>query len=179
MRTLVDRNVLNLTVLNQVQTELTDAEQRRRDALNQYAMAKQRLASMEAEAQKVQADIKNDLEVEIETIERQVADNEREFNISEGVLGTLPATRSQFVKEANRVTYQVVRQTAAGPVGIESTGVTLLQPGDLVNIITGENEPKEQAGASVPTSPAGERLPAGRSANHQGAGRSVRSDAGK
>jgi len=166
MRSLVDRNVISMTVLNQVQSELTDAEQRRRDALNQYAMAKQRLASMEAEALKVQADLKNDLEVEIETIERQVADNEREFNISEGVLGTLPATRAQFAKEANRVTYQIVRQTAAGPVGIESIGMTVLQPGDLVNIITGESEPKAQAGASVPTSPTGQKagLPAGRTA---------------
>lgn len=177
MRTLVDRNVLSMTVLNQVQSELTDAEQRRRDALNQYAMAKQRLASMEAEAMKVQADIKNDLEVEIETIERQVADNEREFNISEGVLRTLPVTRDQFAKETNRVTYQVVRQTAAGPVGIESTGMTVLQPGDLVHIIAGESEPKEQAGAPVPTSPAGEkageRLPAGRTAKQQETGRAV------
>jgi protein involved in polysaccharide export with SLBB domain len=168
MRTLVDRNVLSMTVLNQVQSELTDAEQRRRDALNQYAMAKQRLATMEAEALRVQADLRNDLEVEIETIERQVATNEREFNTSEGVLSTLPATRAQFAKEANRVTYQLVRQTAAGPVGIESVGMTLLQPGDLVNIITGESEPKAQAGSSVPTSPtgqkAGERLPAGRTA---------------
>jgi hypothetical protein len=161
MRTLVDRNVLSMTVLNQVQSELTDAEQRRREALNQYAMAKQRLASLEAEALRVQADLRNDLEVEIETIERQVADNEREFNISEDVLGMLPASRAQFAKEANRVTYQVVRQPAGGPVGIESTGMTLLQPGDLVNIIAGESEPKEQKGAPVPTSPAGEKLPAG------------------
>lgn len=72
MRALVDRNVLSITVLNQVQSELTDAERRRRDALNQFAMAKQRLASMEAEALRVQTDLKNDLEVEIETIERQV-----------------------------------------------------------------------------------------------------------
>jgi exopolysaccharide production protein ExoF len=160
IRTLVDRNVLSMPALNQVQSELTDAEQRRRDALNQYAMAKQRLASMDAEAQRVQADLKNDLEAEIETIERQISDNEREFNISEGVLDTLPATRAQFAKE-NRVTYQVVRQTAAGPVGIESVGMTVLQPGDLVNIIAGESEPKEQKGAPVPTSPAGEKLPAG------------------
>src|SRR5260370_39734867 len=98
MRSLVDRNVLSMTVLNQVQSELTDAEQRRRDALNQYGMAKQRLASMEAEALKVQADIKNDLEGEIETIERQVADNEREVNISEAGLGTLPAPPPPFAK---------------------------------------------------------------------------------
>jgi exopolysaccharide production protein ExoF len=173
MRTLVDRNVLSMTVLNQVQSELTDAEQRQRDYLNQYAMAKQRLASLEAEALRVQADLKNDLEVEIEMIERQVADNEREFNISEGVLSTLPATRAQFAKEANRLTYQVVRQTAAGPVGIESIGMTLLRPGDLVNIIVGESEPREQAGPPVPTSPTGARLPAGRTAKNAETGRAV------
>jgi protein involved in polysaccharide export with SLBB domain len=164
MRTLVDRNVLSMTVLNQVQSELTDAEQRRRDALNQYGMAKQRLASMEAEAMKVQADVKNDLEIEIEMIERQIADNEREFNISEGVLSTLPATRAQFAKEANRVTYEVVRQTAAGPVAIASTGMSVLLPGDLVNIVTGEND-KAQAGASLPIAPMGDKPPAGRAAD--------------
>jgi exopolysaccharide production protein ExoF len=173
MRTLVDRNVLSMTVLNQVQSELSDAEQRRRDALNQYAMAKQRLATMEAEASRVQADLTNDLEVEIETIERQVATHEREFNTSEGVLSTLPATRAQFAKEANRVTYQVVRQTAAGPVGIESVGMTLLQPGDLVNIIVGEGEPREQARAPLPTSPTGARLPAGRTTKNPETGRAV------
>jgi hypothetical protein len=119
---------------------------------------------MEAEAMKVQADIKNDLEVEIEMIERQIADNEREFNISDGVLSTLPATRAQFAKEANRVTYEVVRQTAAGPVAIASTEMSVLLPGDLVNIITGESE-KAQAGASLPIAPMGDRPPAGRAAD--------------
>ena len=165
MRTLVDRNVLSTTVLNQVQSELTDAEQRRRDALNQYAIAKQRLATMEAEALRVQADLKSDLEVEIETIERQVADNEREFNTSEGVLSTLPATRPQF--EANRVTYQIVRQTAAGPLSIESIGMTQLQPGDLVQVIVSESGSREQTDPPVSASPSGERLPAGRTAKRQ------------
>jgi polysaccharide biosynthesis/export protein ExoF len=173
MRPLVDRNVLSKTVLNQVQSELADAEQRRKDALNQHAAAKQRLASLEAEALRIQADLRNDLEVESETIEREIAANEREFNTSESVLSTLPATRAQFAKEANRVTYQVVRQTAAGPVAIESTGMTLLQPGDLVNIIVGESEPREQPGSPVSTSPSGERLPVGRAADHRRTGRAV------
>jgi protein involved in polysaccharide export with SLBB domain len=173
MKNLVERNVLSNTVLNQVQSELSDAELRRQDALNQYAMAKQRLASLEAEALRIQADLRNDLEVEIETIDRQIADSEREFSTSEGILSTLPATRAQFAKDANRVTYQVVRQTAAGPVSIESTGMTLLQPGDLVNIIVGESELREQPGSPVLTSPSGERLPAGRTANHQETGRAV------
>ena len=170
MRALVDRNVLNMSVLNQVQSELTDAEQRRRDALNQYAIAKQRLASMEADAAKVQADLKNDLEVEIETIEGQVANNEREFNTSEGLLSTLPATRAQFTKEANRLSYQVVRPSAAGPVSIESTPMTQLQPGDLVNIIVDESEARKQASSQVTSSPQGEKVPAGRAAKRQEAG---------
>ncbi|MBR0900647.1 polysaccharide biosynthesis/export family protein [Bradyrhizobium tropiciagri] len=151
MRALADRNVISATVLNQVQSELTDAEQRRRDALNQYATAKQRLATLEAEGFRIQADIRNDLELEIEAIERQLLDNQRDFNMSEGVLSTLPATRAQFTKEASRITYQVVRQTPAGPVGIESQGMTVLQPGDLVNIIVNEGEakaPASQANAS-------------------------------
>ncbi|TIX17045.1 MAG: hypothetical protein E5V46_00510 [Mesorhizobium sp.] len=132
MRTLVDRNVLSMTVMDQVRSELSDAEQRRKDALNQYAMAKQRLASLEAESLQIRADLMNDLEVEIESTETQIAANMRELNASEGVLDTLPMTRAQSVKDANSVTYQIVRQSAAGPVSIESLGMTLLQPGDLV-----------------------------------------------
>ncbi|WP_166303230.1 polysaccharide biosynthesis/export family protein [Bradyrhizobium sp. 2S1] len=146
MRALADRNVISATVMNQVQIELTDAEQRKREALNQYATAKQRLATLEAEGFRIQADIRNDLEVEIEAIERQIADNEREYNISDGVLNTLPAVRAQ--KEANRTTYQVVRQTATGPVAIESNGMTVLQPGDLVNIIVNEGDAKTQANSN-------------------------------
>ncbi|MER8843277.1 polysaccharide biosynthesis/export family protein, partial [Mesorhizobium sp. M0913] len=161
MRTLVDRKVLSITVMNQVQSELSDAEQRRRDALNQYATSKQRLASLESEALQTRVDLTNDLEVEIETTESQIAANVRELNASEGVLYTLPVTRAQFAKDANRLTYRIVRQSAAGPVSIESAGMTPLQPGDLVNIIVDESEPRAPTGSPVPTSsPTGESLPA-------------------
>jgi hypothetical protein len=110
----------------------------------------------------------------------------------------MPATRVAFApsKEANRVTYQIVRQTAAGPVSIDSSGMTLLQPGDLVNIVVGAADALEPAAPStttpatttpattVPatttpatTTPAattpGERLPVERAANHQETGRTV------
>lgn len=174
MRTLAERNVISKTVLNQVQTELTDAEQRRQEANTQYANAKQRLTSLEAESLRVQADLRNDLEVEIEATEREIATNEREFSSSEGVLTTLPATRAQFAKESNRVSYRVVRQTAAGPVSIESTGMTVLQPGDLVNIIVGEGDAAEQPNSSTPALPPDQRLPGGRTAtNQQEVGRAV------
>ncbi|PAQ00371.1 MAG: hypothetical protein E5Y88_01300 [Mesorhizobium sp.] len=161
MRTLVDRKVLSMTVMAQIQSELSDAEQRRQDALNQYASANQRLAWLESEVLRTRADLRNDLEVEIETAESQIAANVRELNASEGILYTLPVTRAQFAKDANSVIYQIVRQSAAGPVSIETVGMTLLQPGDLVNIIVGESEPREPADSSVPTlSPTCESLPA-------------------
>jgi protein involved in polysaccharide export with SLBB domain len=173
MRTLVNRNVLSMTVMDQVRSELSDAEQRRQDALNQYAMAKQRLASLEAEALQTQADLRNDLEVEIESTETQIAANMRDLNASEGVLDTLPMARAQAVN-ANSVTYQIVRQSAAGPVSIESPGMTLLQPGDLVNIIAGEGEPRELGGSPVPTSsPTGESSPAASTLNDAGPGSEV------
>lgn len=161
MRTLVDRKVLSITVMNQIQSELSDAEQRQQDAVNQYASAKQRLAWLESEVLRTRADLRNDLEVEIEATESQIAANARELNVSEGVLYTLPVTRAQFAKDANSATYQIVRQSAGGPVSIESVGMTLLQPGDLVNIIVGQSEPREPAGSPVPTSsPTGNSLPA-------------------
>lgn len=178
MRTLVDRKVLSMTVMDQIQSELSDAEQRRQDALNQYANAKQRLASLESEVLRTRADLRNDLEIEIETTESQIAANLRELNASEGVLYMLPVTRVQFAKDANSATYQIVRQSAAGPVSIESVGMTLLQPGDLVNIIAGESEPREPAepaGSPLPTSsPTGESLPAASNPNDVEPSRVVR-----
>lgn len=168
-RALVERNVLGKSVLSQVQGELSDAEQRRQDALNQYGMAKQRLAGMQADGIKVQSDLKNDLVVEIDAIERQLADNEREFRTSEGVLSSLPSTRSQFssAKQANRIGYSIVRQTPKGPVNIESDGMTVLQPGDLVNVALGANDAIEQKPVPAlqpPPASLEEKPPAGRSA---------------
>jgi polysaccharide biosynthesis/export protein ExoF len=170
-RGLVERNVLGKTVLAQVQAELSDAEQRRQDAANQFGMAKQRLASMEADSLKAQSDLKNDLVVEIDAIERQLADNEREFNTSEGVLSSMPATRSQFAsaRQASLIGYSIVRQTAKGPVRIESDGMTVLQPGDLVNVAVGAGESvfEPQPAPQAPPTAVEERnnkSPSGRSA---------------
>ncbi len=182
-RSLVDRNIVAKTVLSQVQSELSEAEQRRQDAINQYGMARQRLASLTAEGLRVQAEIENDLAVEIEAVERQIADNERDLNASEGVLSSLPATRATFApskEAANRVTYQIVRQTAAGPVSIPSSGMTLLQPGDLVNIIVGTGEATGQP--TAPDATPAEALPIGhaakdqKAANDQKIGRTIAQD---
>jgi protein involved in polysaccharide export with SLBB domain len=140
MRGLVDRNIVAKSQLSQVEGELADAEQRRQDAINQYGMAQQRLAALEADGLKVQADLENDLATEIDAVERQIADNERELDASEGVLKNLSATNVAFTssEEANNgVGFQIVRRTTTGPVNVAANGMTLLQPGDLVNIVVG------------------------------------------
>jgi protein involved in polysaccharide export with SLBB domain len=178
IRPLVERNVVSKATLSQVQGELSEAEQRRQDAVNQYGMAKQRLASLTAEGLRIQADMENDIAVEIEAVEQQISNNEREVSASEGVLSSLPATRAAFAPSkaaANQVTYQIVRHTAAGPVSIPSNGMTLLQPGDLVNIIIGANEATGLSATPDATTPL-PTTPVGRAANDQRTGRTIAQD---
>jgi polysaccharide biosynthesis/export protein ExoF len=178
IRPLVERNVVSKATLSQVQGELSDAEQRRQDAINQYGMAKQRLASLTAEGLRVQADIENDLAVEIEAVEQQISNNERDVRASEGVLSNLPATRAAFAPSkaaANQVTYQIVRHTAAGPVSIPSNGMTVLQPGDLVNIIVGTNEATGLPATPDATTPL-PTTPVGHAANDQRIGHTLAQD---
>ena len=178
IRPLVERNVVGKATLSQVQGELSEAEQRRQDAINQYGMAKQRLASLTAEGLRVQADMENDIAVEIEAVEQQISNNERDVNASDGVLSSLPATRAAFAPSkaaANHVTYQIVRHTAAGPVSIPSSGMTLLQPGDLVNIIIGTNEATGLSATPDATTPL-PATPVGRAANDQRIGRTIAQD---
>ncbi len=148
IRGLVEKNIAPKAQLSQVQAELSDAEQRRLDAFNQYSQAKQRLAQLENDALRARADLTNDLSVEIDTVERQITDNERELDVSDHVLGALPATRALFSDEKSkgddRLRYVIVRQTPSGPIQIETQGMTMLRPGDLVNVVTERAEARSQ-----------------------------------
>jgi protein involved in polysaccharide export with SLBB domain len=181
-RALVERNVVAKSMLSQVEGELSDAEQRRQDAINQYGMAKQRLASLAADKLKVQADLEKDLAIEIDAVERQITESEREMNTSEGILKNLPVTRTAYApsKETSGITYQIVRRTASGPVNIAADGMTLLQPGDLVNIAIGSGEsaalPPMSSVPTVPVVAPDEGSSAGRTASHQKIGRTIAQD---
>ncbi|ACL61608.1 polysaccharide export protein [Methylobacterium nodulans ORS 2060] len=155
MKALVSRNILANTVVNQVLSELSDAEQRRQEALNQYSMASARLSSLEQEANRIRAENKSDLQTEIDVIERSLTDAEREINTSHGILSSL--TTSHIGSGGQKgVTYEIVRQTAAGPISIMSDGMTVLQPGDLVNVDRSADSKDEalpsEPNVAVPTS---------------------------
>jgi protein involved in polysaccharide export with SLBB domain len=157
IRGLVDKNIAPKAALSQVQAELSDAEQRRQDAFSQYSQAKQRLAQLENDALRARTDIANDLQVEIDLADRQIAENGRDLDASNGVLSTLPETRAKFAesssKGTDRMSYFIVRQTATGPVRIESGGMTVLRPGDLVDIAVGSGEQglSDQVAPTQPT----------------------------
>jgi len=140
LRKLMTTGMVGRLVLIQAQSEFADAEQRRRDAVSQHAMAQQRVALVEQERAKLQADTRSNLEIEITAVEQQIAANERELATSEGVLGTLTPTRIQHSAPSGeaRFAYEIVHATATGPVARASDGMTILQPGDLVRIIPNE-----------------------------------------
>ena len=163
MKSLVDKNIVAKQVLAGAQAELSDAEQRRQDAFNQYSQSKQRLAQLENDALGARVTLINDLQSEIELADRQIQDNEQELDASAAVLSSLPATRARFTDTgaakpvSDQVRYLIVRQTAKGPVQIESNGMTVLRPGDLVDIAmdtgTGDAAPGGLAAPPSDTTP--------------------------
>lgn len=174
-RSLVDRGLLGKQALSQLQSELADAEQRRKDTFNQYSLAKQRLAEVQSEALRVSADLQNDLGIEIENTQRQIADSERDVDASQGILNALPSVRAHFEtanKEGGRIVYRIVRQTKSGPISIDAGGMAVLQPGDLVNIVTTADPAERMQLDPATPKPSGE-TPIKRASNPQDTVRST------
>ena len=160
MQNLLQRGTISNLVAAQAQSELVEAEQRRREIVSQYAMAKQRAALAEQEQAKFQSDTRAEIEHEIAAAEQLVAANEREFATSDGVLGALRATSVQYTpSEKAGFGYEIVRQQGAtGPVALTAEGMSTLRPGDLVNVVSGnerrQSDPGPQPARSAPGSSA-------------------------
>jgi polysaccharide biosynthesis/export protein ExoF len=152
MRTLLQRGTINNLVVAQAEAELVEVEQRRQDAINQYTMAKQRVALAQQEQAKFQADTRTEIENEINAAEQQITAGEGEFTTSEGVLSALRATTVQYSPSsgAGGFSYEIVRQKpTTGPTALPADGMATLQPGDLVRVAPGAAQ-----GLSEPTAPA-------------------------
>jgi hypothetical protein len=161
MQGLLQRGTISNLVATQAQSELVEAEQRRRDTVTQYTMAQQRAASAAQEQARFQADTRAEIESEINSVEQLIAANEREFATSDGVLGALRATTVQYTppSEKGGFSYQIVRQQgSAGPIALTADGMTVLEPGDLVHVIgdagRGQTEPGPQPVQAAPGSSA-------------------------
>ncbi len=136
VRALINRNVVNNAVLMQAQSELSDVQERRQDALRTISLAKQRLVLAEQDWSRGQTEAKIDLERSLEVAQQQIADAQREVAASEGVLTVIRKGNSRTAAPVTEamLSFEIVRWTEKGAIVLPATGTTGLEPGDLVRI---------------------------------------------
>ncbi|HEX5452744.1 MAG TPA: polysaccharide biosynthesis/export family protein [Stellaceae bacterium] len=135
MESLAARKMVSNLMLIQAQSDLADARQRQQDALNQYTTAQQQLDQIKQQQARLEADTKSATENAIAVAEQQIRDDDRQAATSRGVLHALGAINVSYEQPGSSGPhYEIVRRTAHGPVMIAATGLTTLQPGDLVRI---------------------------------------------
>jgi polysaccharide biosynthesis/export protein ExoF len=138
LQTLLQKGAVARVQVIEVQGQLADAEQRRQDSIARLAEARQRLASLEQDKARLDADTRSELNTAVNAVEQQIAGASRDADSSSGVLGALKVQYGA-PSEPSKFSYQIVRQTANGPVEFAARGMTPLYPGDLVRIVTPED----------------------------------------
>jgi polysaccharide biosynthesis/export protein ExoF len=124
---------LNNNLLIESRSRVSEAERQRQDMIIQVAQAKERLATLRQDQVKIQADIRAEIDTQLQAIDRQITDANRESATSEGVLG---AMQVRYTPSASAISYEIVRQTTRGPVAFAANGMSTLIPGDLVQVST-------------------------------------------
>jgi protein involved in polysaccharide export with SLBB domain len=129
-------------------TRVADAERNRQEMVIQLAQAKQRLVTAQQDRAKLEADMRGELDTQLLLISQQIADASRENMTSEGILGALQAQYT--TPPASTITYEIVRQTTRGPVTFVANGMSILIPGDLVQVSTAEDAKTDPTAPSPP-----------------------------
>jgi polysaccharide biosynthesis/export protein ExoF len=137
VKSLIRNNVLANSMLVQAQSDLSDVQERKQTTLSAVALAKQRLATAEQDMARQHAQSLAEIEQEITTTDKAIADGERELQASKGVLKVLSkgagARRDTMLTESD-VAYEIVRRGPQGATVIAAAGTSLLEPGDLVRV---------------------------------------------
>jgi protein involved in polysaccharide export with SLBB domain len=136
LRSLISRNVIDNAAGIQAQSELSDVQERRQDALRTISLAKQRLALAEQEWTRDHTEARIDVDRLLETAQQQIAEAQREIASSEGVLNVIKKGDSRTAAPVTEamLSFEIVRRTPKGPVVLAATGTTSLEPGDLVQV---------------------------------------------
>jgi exopolysaccharide production protein ExoF len=132
LQQLFNLNDINRTPLIQAQSELSDTQERRQQALIEVESAKQRLAQAEQNLAKYKIDTRVEVDLEIGAAEQDgveaVADADGVLN----VMKTL-AERASAAGDST-VSYEIVRRTRQETTVIAASDTSLLEPGDLVHV---------------------------------------------
>jgi protein involved in polysaccharide export with SLBB domain len=135
MQNLAKQGVVGRQLLIQAQADLVDAQQRRQDALNQLAGGAQRqIAAAQQELTRFEADTRATLENEMLALDQQISTTDGDATTSLNVLNALQPAAFAPPSDAAQVRFTIVRQSATGPTEIAASGLTALEPGDLVKI---------------------------------------------
>ena len=134
---LVDHDTVATPVLVQTQSELADAQDRKRQALIEVAQAKDHLADAEQEYSKHQTDASVELGRATQAAERDTQDAVTEAEGALDLVGALAPKDGS--KDGLPATYRVVRTGATGTRTLDLPGTALLEPGDLVELTQNED----------------------------------------
>jgi len=135
MQGLAKKGTIGREVLIQAQADLSEAEQRREDASNQRAdVAQHQLAVAQQDIARFQADTTISLRNDVSALDQQISALDGDAASSLNVLSALQPASYAPRGASVQSSYKIVRQTSSGPVEIAASGLTVLQPGDLVQI---------------------------------------------
>ena len=134
LQVLNGRGSVDRLVLVQAQSELSDVEERRINALSIIAEAELRVSLAKQEEAKFRTDTRIELDREIEVREREIEDVTAALSAGAGTLRVLNSSGASNGRAPSEATidFEIVRQTQNGPETIAAKGTTQLQPGDLV-----------------------------------------------
>ena len=146
---LADRNVVGRPVVIQAQSELSDAQDRRHQALLENEAARKRLENAERELAKFRIDSKVEVNRATTASRRETAET---LDDGQGVLDVVKALANDRNAQngAGGLIYEIVRRTPAGTVVLPVADTATLMPGDLIRLRVPE-APSANASAPVGT----------------------------
>lgn len=159
---LLKSGVLSRPALTQAQSELSDVQERRQNALSAISAARQRLAQAIEEQAKFRIEKRTELDLEIDTAERELTESLESTAASKGAVGVVHAqTGGLFAPPA--YVYEIVRRNARGVVILPAQDISEVEPGDVIRIRSGRDVTERPRDATVRTEsgPAARKSPIG------------------
>ncbi|MGP0093343.1 MAG: polysaccharide biosynthesis/export family protein [Xanthobacteraceae bacterium] len=157
---LLKSGVLSRPALTQAQSELSDVQERRQNALSAVSSARQRLAQAIEEQAKFRIEKRTELDLEIDTADRELAEGLESAAANSGAVNVMHApTAGLFAPPA--YVYEIVRRNAKGVVILAAQDISEIEPGDIIRIRSGRDvtERPREATERTDSAPAARKPP--------------------
>lgn len=122
------------TTLVQVRSELSDAQNRRQDAVAAVAAARRRADQSADELTRHRLEARAELEQEIATVSREIDDNIAAIESSKDSIDAMQSAGAETARSPGAISYEIVRRTTKGVELIPASETSELEPGDLVRM---------------------------------------------